>query len=448
MSLNAEHSHDHVVLESEFEHEPVPQEHRRSLRSISAVWLGFPMVLTSAVFGGTIIYSLGFWQGLGAILVGNIVLLLYVGTLSYMAGKTGKNFALIAADTFGRFGAKIPAGLLATVVVGWFAFQVGLTGSTLESALGWNPSWMILIGGAFFIFITFVGVRALTIIGVIAAPFFAIMTVVAIAFAANAGGIGEVAAYAGGPGGSILSFGAAVSIVIASFADSGTMTADFTRWSRSGREAVLATLTAFPFANTIALMVGGFIVAAGMAIDPAANGGDFLPALTNNGPILTAIAVVFVFINLGSVAAHCLYNGAVGWSQLSGGRMRVLTVGLGVVGVAAALAGVWSYFAEWLNILGVLVPPIGAVLIVDQVIQRRALSRSAQAWRVQPFVAWGIGSLAAFLVHFYAPQFSQALVGIIVGGVAYAMIGSRSSVEPLQAQNDDSKTAEFAGGAR
>jgi len=323
MSLNAEHSHDHVVLESEFEHEPVPQEHRRSLRSISAVWLGFPMVLTSAVFGGTIIYSLGFWQGLGAILVGNIVLLLYVGTLSYMAGKTGKNFALIAADTFGRFGAKIPAGLLATVVVGWFAFQVGLTGSTLESALGWNPSWMIVIGGAFFIFITFVGVRALTIIGVIAAPFFAIMTAVAIAFAANSGGIGNVAAYAGGPGGSILSFGAAVSIVIASFADSGTMTGDFTRWSRSGREAVLATLTAFPFANTIALMVGGFIVAAGMAIDPAVNGGDFLPALTNNGPILTAIAVVFVFINLGSVAAHCLYNGAVGWSQLSGGRMRV-----------------------------------------------------------------------------------------------------------------------------
>lgn len=243
--------------------------------------------------------------------------------------------------------------------------------------------------------------------------------------------------------------GAAVSIVIAAFADSGTMSADFTRWSRSGREAVLATLTAFPFANTIALMVGGFIVAAGMAIDPAANGGDFLPALTNNGPILTAIAVVFVFINLGSVAAYCLYNGAVGWSQLSGGRMRVLTIALGVVGVAAALAGVWSYFVEWLNFLGVLVPPIGAVLIVDQVIQRRALNRSAQAWRIQPFVAWAIGSLAAFLVHFNAPQFSQALVGIIVGGVAYALIESRSPADPLQAQtNEESKTAEFAGGTR
>ncbi|MGW6159826.1 cytosine permease, partial [Streptomyces sp. NPDC055144] len=32
-------------------------------------------------------------------------------------------------------------------------------------------------------------------------------------------------------------FGGAVAIVIAGFADSGTMTADFTRWSKDGRSA-------------------------------------------------------------------------------------------------------------------------------------------------------------------------------------------------------------------
>ncbi len=66
-------------LTHEYEHEPVPTEHRRSLRSVSAVWFGFPMILTNAIFGGTIVYGLGFWKGLAAIVVGNLVLLTYVG---------------------------------------------------------------------------------------------------------------------------------------------------------------------------------------------------------------------------------------------------------------------------------------------------------------------------------------------------------------------------------
>ncbi len=49
-------------LTHEYEHEPVPTEHRRSLRSVSAVWFGFPMILTNAIFGGTIVYGLGFWK--------------------------------------------------------------------------------------------------------------------------------------------------------------------------------------------------------------------------------------------------------------------------------------------------------------------------------------------------------------------------------------------------
>lgn len=78
-----------------------------------------------------------------------------------------------------------------------------------------------------------------------------------------------------------------MTIVTAGFAGSGTMTADFTRWSRTGKEAVMAAFTAFPVANLISLLVGGLIVAAGAAADPAANGGDFLPILTQHGPILT-----------------------------------------------------------------------------------------------------------------------------------------------------------------
>ena len=414
---------EHLGLESEFEHEPVPAGHRRSLASVSAVWFGFPMILTNAIFGGTIVYGLGFWRGLAAILLGNLVLLTYVGALSYVAGTTGKNFALTAAETFGRRGATIAAGFLSTVVIGWFAFQTGLTGATLHTALGWNETAMIFLAGVLYIAMTFIGIRALTIIGVIAAPLFVVLAIVALVLAAHGGGLSGITSYTGGgAGAAVLSIGAAVTIVIAGFADSGTMTADFTRWSRTGREAVLAAFSAFPIANFISLLVGGIVVAAGAAATPADSGGDFLPILTTHGPVLSAIAVIFVFVNLGSVCTHCLYNGAVGWSQLTNSRMRLLTIVLGVLGLAAALAGVWSHFATWLNLLGIFVPPIGAVLIIDQLVRRRTVPRAISQWRVQPFLAWAIGSLAAYAVHVWAPQLSEAVAGLLVGALAYSAI--------------------------
>lgn len=410
------------ALGSEFEHEPVPAEHRRSLRAVSAVWFGFPMILTNAIFGGTIVYGLGFWRGIAAILIGNLVLLTYVGALSYVAGRTGENFALTAARTFGRRGAAVAAGFLSTVVIGWFAFQTGLTGSTLHTALGWNESAMTFVAGVLYIAATFVGIRALTVIGLAAAPLFVVLAVVALVYAARSGGLSGVTSYAGaGAGATVVSVGAAITIVIAGFADSGTMTADFTRWSRTGREAVLAAFTAFPIANFISLLVGGIVVAEGASAGPE-SGGDFLPILTSHGPVLTTIAVIFVFVNLGSVCTHCLYNGAVGWSQLTGSRMRTLTIVLGVIGLVAALAGVWEHFAAWLNLLGIFVPPIGAVLIVDQLLRRRAVPRVIGRWRVPPFLAWAAGSIAAAAVHVWAPQLSEALAGLLVGGLVYAAI--------------------------
>ena len=141
-----------------------------------------------------------------------------------------------------------------------------------------------------------------------------------------------------------MSMGTAVTMVVAGFADSGTMTADFTRWSKNGRSAVIAAFSAFPVANVISYLFGVVIVAVGAAVDPLTNGGNFLPMLMGHSAFLSVVACLFVFINLGSVCTHCLYNGAVGFSHLFSSKMRLWTLILGAIGGVLALAGVWSYF--------------------------------------------------------------------------------------------------------
>jgi cytosine permease len=409
-------------LGEEYEHEPVPPSARRSLFSVSAVWVGFPMIMTSAVFSGIIVYNLGFTVGMLAILVGDLVLMGYVGTLSYLAGRSGKNFALTAVDTFGTKGFRVVSAFLSTLVIGWFAFQTGMVGSTLNLSMGWSAPWITLLAGVLFVALTFVGIRAISWIGVVASALFIPLGIVAVAIAAADNGFSSAFSYSGGAGAAAFSFGVAVTMTIACFADSGTMTADFTRWARNGREGALAAFSAFPIAYLIAQLVGAFVVALGASADAGTTGGDFLHVLVGNGGILVPLGILFVFVNLGSVCAHCLYNGAVGFGHITGKTMRQLTIVLGIVGTIAAVAGIWSYFATWLNILGVLVPPIGIIIILDQVVfaARRSAAGNGLYWK--PFAAWAIGAAVALATHYFAPQLSDAVVAMIVGGLAFTAL--------------------------
>lgn len=405
---------------AEFEHEPVPLSHRKSLFTVSAVWFGFPMILTNAVPGGLVVAMLGFWPGVGAILVANAIMFVYVSLLSWHAGRTGKSFSLQAIETFGTAGYAIASDFLSTVVVGWFAFNTGATGASLSEAFGWNETLVAALAGIVFIAVTYLSIRALSVLGAVAAPLFIVAVLIAVGIASQDHDFSAVFDYAG-VGGDAMSFGVAVTAIMATFADSGTMTADFTRWARSGRQAVLATITAFPVASLVAQLSGALFVAAGAIALPAQNGGNFAPILTGTGnPLLNVFLLVFVVINLGSVCTHCPYNGALGWSHLTRSTMRLLTLVLGVIGVAVAVLGAWHYFVNWLALLGVLVPPLGAVLIADQIIlARRSAARPATRFRGSALLAWAIGAAAALLSHFFVPALSDAVVGLVVGCLAY-----------------------------
>jgi cytosine permease len=133
-------------------------------------------------------------------------------------------------------------------------------------------------------------------------------------------------------------------------------------------------------------------------------------------------------VSLGSVSTHCLYNGAVGWSNLLHTRMRVMCMVLGAVGTIAATAGVWSHFLDWLNILGVFVPPIGAVIIADNVLAHRREPLVAGEAPIRPiaFVSYACGAAAAGLLHYLAPEGAEAVVGIVVAAGVYAALALAS----------------------
>ena len=226
--------------------------------------------------------------------------------------------------------------------------------------------------------------------------------------------------YAGNNGVATMSMGVGLTIVLTLFVDAGTVTADFNRWAKDSTSSLVATFSAFPFANLVAMLVGGVMTAA-LAV-PNANpfGVDNMFGYMNGKQAvwLSVLAFIFLYCNLGSVCAHCLYNSATGWSRILGSKMRLLAVVLGAIGIMVAAGNVWAFFIQWLSLLGVLVPPIGAIILVDQYLTRPS-SAQADDWRPHAFIAWIAGSAVALIVEFYAPQFSTAISAFVVAAVVY-----------------------------
>jgi cytosine permease len=408
------------ILGHEYEHEPIPLSARRSPFSVMMVWIGFPMIITGAMTGSLLVLGMGFKNALTAMVIGNLLMFAYVGALGLIGTKRGMNFALIASIVFGRKGYVLASGLLSTLLLGWYAVQTGITGNLISATYGMNYVAMTIVAGVLYIAITFVGVRGLHWIGVVSVPLFVILGLWTAIHAASTTSWAAIMSYPGNNGAATMSMGVGLTVVLALFIDAGTVTADFNRWAPTTRSSLAATFSAFPFANLVAMLVGGVMTAA-LAV-PNANpfGADNMFGYMNGMQItwLSFLAFIFLYVNLGSVCSHCLYNAATGWSRILGTNMRLMAVILGIIGIIIAAGNVWAFFIQWLSLLGILVPPIGGIILVDQYLIRRE-SRINADWRPIGFISWAIGSICAFIVEFKMPGLSTAISAAIVGGVVY-----------------------------
>ena len=422
---------DDKVLGEEYEHDPVPLSKRRSTFSVSMVWLGFPMIITGAMTGSILVAGMGFQSALLAMIIGNLLMFAYVGSLGVLGTARGHNFALLASASFGKKGYVFASGLLSTLLLGWYAVQTGITGNLMHTAFKFDYLTMTIAAGVLYLGITFVGIRGLHWIGMVSVPMFVVLGGWVALDSASAAGWGKVLSYAGTQPALPMSFGVGLTIVVALFIDAGTVTADFNRWAADRKSSLIATACAFPVANLVAMLVGGVMTAALALPQPQPFGLDnmFGYLLAQNAPWLAVVAFVFLLCNLGSVCAHCLYNSAVGWSRIGNGRMRVFAVVLAAAGIAIAAANVWALFIPWLSLLGILVPPIGAILIADLYFVRPGAAIGAD-WRPRAFIAWGVGSLVAYATETMAPQLSTAVAAFIAAGICYVAlhIGSAAPV--------------------
>ena len=214
------------------------------------------------------------------------------------------------------------------------------------------------------------------------------------------------------------------------FIDAGTVTADFNRWAGTPTASLVSTFSAFPFANLIAMLVGGVMTAA-LAV-PNANpfGADNMFGYMNGKQMawFSGLAFIFLYVNLGSVCSHCLYNAATGWSRIFGNHMRVMAIVLGASASSSRLETSGRSSSSGCHCLASLCrrsarSSCGPISDPAECQIERGLAAGL------PFIAWAIGSICAFIVEERFPFLSTAISAALVGASSIMAIAKARGAE-------------------
>ncbi|WP_417880549.1 cytosine permease [Vibrio sp.] len=382
---------------------PVPPSARKSALSLSLVMLGLTFFSASMWTGGTLGTGLSLHDFFIAVLFGNLLLGVYTSFLGYIGADTGLSTHLLARFSFGIRGSWLPSVLLGGTQVGWFGVGVAMFALPVQKATGIDLNILILVAGLLMTATVYFGISALMVLSAIAVPAIALLGGYSVYQSiTGAGGLGSIAQIAPSKP---ISLEMAFTLVVGSFISAGTLTADFVRFGKKPKTAVLITMVAFFIGNSLMFIFG----AAGAKVTGQA---DISEVMMAQGLLLPAIIVLG--LNIWTTNDNALYASGLGFSNITGIDSKKLAIANGIVGTLFAL---WLYnnFVGWLTFLSLAIPPIGGVIIADYCLRRKAYQDFANAhfedinWAAILSVAIGVA----------AGQFLPGIVPInaVLGGI-------------------------------
>ena len=397
-------------IDHDFSLEAIPQQSKQGFLSVLVVMLVFTFFSASMLSGGTLGTSLELKEFFGAVLVGNLILCVYAGLLAYIAGDTGLSTHLLARYAFGEKGSYLVSFLLGATQVGWFGVGVAMFAIPVAKVTGLPAFVLVLAAGLLMTGTAYFGMKSLTILSMIAVPAIAVLGSISAGRAADSvGGISGLMAIKPE---SSMTMSAAIAVCVGSFISGGTLTPDFTRFSKNKKIAVSTTIIAFLIGNSLMFIFG----AIGAMVTGQA---DIAEVMFLQGLIIPAI--IILGLNIWTANDNALYASGLGFSNITKQPKNRLVIINGIVGTFLAIV-LYNNFMGWLNILNTLMPSIGGVIIADYFILKKCHYLPMEnmiftAVNKVAIIAWALGAIAAHFMPGIAP-----INSVVVSGLAYVLL--------------------------
>lgn len=393
--------------DQDFALEAVPQQGKKGFWSMFAVMLGFTFFSASMWTGGELGTSLTLNNFFIAVFLGNLILGIYTALLSYISTKTGLSTHLLARYSFGNKGSYLPSFLLGITQVGWFGVGVAMFALPVARVTGISLPLLIGVAGILMTATAYFGIKALTILSIIAVPSISILGSYSVFTAVDqVGGFSSLAAMEPT---TTIGIGSALAMCVASFISGGTLTPDFSRFAKSTKVGVSTTIIAFFLGNSLMFIFG--------AIGAMVTGqSDISEVMFLQNLILPAI--IILGFNIWTTNDNALYASGLGFANITKLPKNILVVFNGVLGTILALF-LYNNFVGWLSFLNSIIPPVGGIIIADYFLVNKEkyskfVGQQFQSVNYCSMGAWVAGVLASRYMPGIPP-----INGVIVAMVSF-----------------------------
>jgi nucleobase:cation symporter-1, NCS1 family len=437
---------------------PVPIERRTwGVYNYASLWVAMSVCIpTYMLASGLIAGGMNWWEAVGTILLGNLIVLVPMLLNAHAGTKYGIPFPVFVRASFGVRGANIPAVLRALVACGWFGIQTWIGGQAIYAMLVivWPAArssssglWICFFAfWALNMFVILRGIETIKYLEGIAAPFMLAVGLLLLWWITKlAGGLGPVLSAPSkfqSNGEFVRFFIPSLTGMVGFWATVALNIPDFTRYARSQRAQMLGQALGLPAAMTLYSFIGVAVTSASVVIfgeaiwDPVILLGRF------NRPVVASVALVALLIaTLNTNIAANVVSPSNDFSNLNPRLISFRTGGIitGIVGVLLMpwkLLGSFSaYIFGWLIGYSGLLGPIAGIMIADYFVLRRcqldldALYRAEGEysysrginWRAVFALAAGIiVALTGLVIRPLRPLYDYAwFVGFLVAGAVY-----------------------------
>jgi cytosine permease len=417
----------------------VPGSERYSWVTLAVQRFGQLSALSQFLLGATLGFGMTFWSAFLAMTLG-AVLLEVVAIFTGIAGmREGLSTSVLARWAgFGRYGSGLIGLLLAVSLIGWFGVQNAVFAEGVHSLIGGIPVWAwSIVTGAVVTLVVVYGFLSMAWVAYMTVPVFLLLAGYSISSTLLEYRLSDLL-YSTPPG-ETLSLATGTTIVAGGFIIGGVLAPDMTRFNRSTSDVVKQTV--------VGITLGEYTVGLiGVLLAHALKTRDVVEIVTSTSGFIGTIVLVAATLKIND---WNLYSSSLGFANsidaIFGLRVNraVITILVGALGTVFSAVGILEQFVPFLIALGVVVPPIAGIMIVDYYHLRRhraqleesagsgALPARQEKLNPVTLFAWAVACVVGYAVQWGIPSLNSLICAAVlyyVGMKTVAMVQRQDRV--------------------
>lgn len=408
--------------DADFASRPVPLEARRHWFSVAVTKFGQVSALSQFLIGSTLGFGMTFWNAFLAITFGSVILQVVSIAVGIIGQRQGLTTSLLTRWTgFGRGGAAVVGAVIAVSSIGWFGIQSAVSAQGLAATVGVMPEWLwALLFGLTITGVVMVGFRLIASVAFVAVPLFLGLVIWSVVVELSRHDLGTILTEP--PPGPQIGLLAGTGIVAGGFIVGAVINSDITRFNRTPGDVVKQTV--------VGIAGGEYVIGLiGVILAHATRSSDVTTIVLSSVGWVGVLVIIMGTIKINDINLYSAVFGIVNLVSTVLGRpvnRVVVSVVVGLAGSVLGAIGILDYFTDFLSFLGVLMPPVAAVMIAEYFVVRtwraeldeskaaNRLPATEPLWVPATLVVWVLGSGVGYFVDWGIAAVNSLLVSFVL----------------------------------